>query len=447
MRDPALEPVLRLLIETNADTRAKLLTTILEHFRREIAIRAPVLTDDALASLRDRARNNLNNLWGFDENEELEPAKALRVATGQRKGFEKAADITPSSRTGRRIAQILAPGVGKLPLKQRLLILYVLTRALAQYGHLTEDTDQHFLLAADVLQWRKLSDVPDPASRVNEFFRQYYLTLATALPFPNDPNNIAGMHAHEHTAQVTSELRQERENQFKSGQLPVMYCSPTMELGVDISSLNAVNMRNVPPTPANYAQRSGRAGRANQPAIVVTYCAATSPHDQYYFDRREKMVAGAVTPPRIDLMNRDLIASHMHSVWLAETGQRLGSTLSDVLDLSDNATSIPFRIRSSNNLPILKLETGRWSAARASLRQCRINLKRRNGFTAVGSRTYFAMLLHRSIVHVIAGVHSINRQTSRSRFSTSAARTPRFRQTNGTGPNDSTMRRSGKRRS
>jgi ATP-dependent helicase YprA (DUF1998 family) len=41
--------------------------------------------------------------------------------------------------------------------------------------------------------------------------------------------------------------------------LPALFCSPTMELGVDISTLNAVYLRNVPPTPANYAQRSGRA--------------------------------------------------------------------------------------------------------------------------------------------------------------------------------------------
>ena len=57
-------------------------------------------------------------------------------------------------------------------------------------------------------------------------------------------------------------LREEREQKFRSGVLPLLYCSPTMELGIDISDLNIVAMRNVPPTPANYAQRSGRAGRS-----------------------------------------------------------------------------------------------------------------------------------------------------------------------------------------
>jgi len=88
-----------------------------------------------------------------------------------------------------------------------------------------------------------------------------------------------GLEAREHTAQVPNTERLDREERFRSGHLPILYCSPTMELGVDIAELNVVNLRNVPPTPANYAQRSGRAGRSGQPALVFAYCSTFSSHD------------------------------------------------------------------------------------------------------------------------------------------------------------------------
>ena len=107
-----------------------------------------------------------------------------------------------------------------------------------------------------------------------------------------------------------------------------------MELGVDISALNAVYLRNMPPTPANYAQRSGRAGRSGQAALVVAYCAAQGPHDQYYFERPEAMVSGIVRPPAIELANRDLVRAHLHAIWLAESGKELAADIPHVLDLT-----------------------------------------------------------------------------------------------------------------
>lgn len=101
----------------------------------------------------------------------------------------------------------------------------------------------------------------------------------------------------------------------------------------DISSLSTVYLRNIPPTPANYAQRSGRAGRSGQAALVVTYCASMSPHDQWFFNHANDMVHGVVRAPTLDLANRDLVESHLHAVWLACVECELPTSIAPILDL------------------------------------------------------------------------------------------------------------------
>ena len=73
----------------------------------------------------------------------------------------------------------------------------------------------------------------------------------------------------------------------------MLSCSTTFELGVDVGELQAVLLRNMPPTTANYIQRAGRAGRrSGTAALVVTYAQRRS-HDLSRYAEPETMLTGA----------------------------------------------------------------------------------------------------------------------------------------------------------
>jgi len=169
-------------------------------------------------------------------------------------------------------------------------ILNALLQPLLNYG-IVEKADSDYdidtyQISGSALKWHLVNEGEEEKylksqATNNPFFQALYRNVASALSY--DTHQLFNFESREHTAQVESKVREEREERFRKAELPVLFCSPTMELGVDIATLNSVYMRNVPPTPANYAQRSGRAGRSGQPALIVTYCAAQSPHDQYFF--------------------------------------------------------------------------------------------------------------------------------------------------------------------
>ena len=129
---------------------------------------------------------------------------------------------------------------------------------------------------------------------------------------------FAMVRAREHSAQIPGPERAERvENAFKSDgeRINTLVCTPTLEMGVNIGSLDAVLMRNVPPLPANYWQRAGRAGRQFRMALDLTYARAAS-HDRAYFDEPLKMLEGLVEPPSFNLRNSVMVRKHVHATVL-----------------------------------------------------------------------------------------------------------------------------------
>ena len=354
----SLTTVLPDFANLNIAKRKETLETILGAMLEGLAVGTEALDLTVLDTVAQKSRNLLRAPWAIDQKENPRgrtnlhlqaPAVGLREEQTILRGGH-------NSRIARLVNRKSVLGV-KLKKDDYLAFMASLLELFSREGLVTAvDVD------ADRSGWRlspsAVRIVPGEAVRSgaaqgNRYFHDLYNEIANDLK--QGRSTFWGLEGREHTAQVSQKQREWREWRFRfedddrknlkeniaeikaAGEseqfLPALFCSPTMELGVDISALNAVYLRNVPPTPANYAQRAGRAGRSGQAASIITYCAAQSPHDQYFFERRNEMVVGVVRPPALDITNEELVRSHLHAVWLAEAKLALSPDIPEILDL------------------------------------------------------------------------------------------------------------------
>lgn len=351
------------------ERRQEIIAALLDHLRRKLAINTQCLEETYQQQFVKRVQQNLNDNYAFEPGERLRTAERFLLPNGGNQNVQ-GLSLSESSLVGRYLCCAL-----NLTGEQYATVLPQLVDLMCAQGLLLRGTEREtdfVQLDARVMIWRVGDGTPPPPDpiysrratsqvyqeaqrRANAYFSEFYQQTARVLK---------GVEGREHTAQVKYDEREEREKRFAKGELDALFCSPTMELGIDIRDLQIVHMRNVPPTPANYAQRSGRAGRGSEPALVMTYCSAQSGHDQYFFRRRNEMVAGAVRTPRLDLGNQDLIRAHVHAIWLAQVGLPLGNSIADLVD------------REQEGYPLIESVRGQIELSETRRRECQEHARR-----------------------------------------------------------------------
>ena len=333
--------------------RREFIVTVLDYFRLEYAIYSKnYLSPNRLKEFEKHFREQLKAPWTLDADEELPGPSVIRLDPLHKRVRLSNKSMGPASSLGKYIKHYMAQSdiePGALQGDSYRHFILRLMRKLADADYLFEEIAENankeevpvYRLRIDKILW-KLGDGetvrPDPIKRrsykdqkpaPNTFFQEIY-----KLELSDSKRLVAA----DHTGQLGVDARQDREDRFRaewyldesrkvpddakirSESISALFCSPTMELGVDIGGLSVVHMRNAPPNAANYVQRSGRAGRSGQGALVFTYCSGFSAHDRHYFQHQAELVAGVVQAPRIDLCNHELLITHLHALAVSAIG-------------------------------------------------------------------------------------------------------------------------------
>lgn len=323
------------------DDKERFIIQILDYMRHKLCIYSDDRTSEAVRDTEKLVRENLKAPWTLDDNDKISAAHALcfEKPRSRREAFGKEV-AGYRSKLAVFVRDFLNNNGGKSHIGSQDEYISYMKSLFAALGNYVQENNGAYQVFYSSILWEKGDEenVRADLTRIrtigdeivytpNRYFQEFYKSI---------PLSDINLEAKDHTGQVPKDERELREQQFRNGEFPVLYCSPTMELGIDIKDLSIVGMRNVPPTPANYTQRAGRAGRSGQAALIYTYCRPRNSHENYYLRHPEKMVSGEVKAPRMELINEDLFSTHLHSTILSVCPiPQLSNGIADLVDYSN----------------------------------------------------------------------------------------------------------------
>lgn len=326
----------------NDEEKEEFLIQIFDYFRHRGCMKSPERTEASIQDLTKQIRDNLKSPWTLDENERIMSSKYIYLEKQDVSRRYNHISESAGSRSKLKtfVKDYLAKHGGLFINNDEDYVLYMrnLFADLSNYIHCQDGLYQ---LDYSMVQWhlgdeRKIRPDMTRFRQIGEVIIEKEPNIYFQKHYKNVNTEQGLYEAKDHTGQVPKEERELREQQFREGEFPILFCSPTMELGIDIRELSVVGMRNVPPTPANYTQRAGRAGRSGQAALIYTYCRPRNSHENYYLRYPEKMVSGEVKAPRMELVNEELLKSHLHSTILSlQCIPQLSDGIAELVDYSD----------------------------------------------------------------------------------------------------------------
>ena len=137
------------------------------------------------------------------------------------------------------------------------------------------------------------------------------------------------IYAAEHTGVLERKDRENTEYDFKQrpkyNSLNTLVATSTLEMGIDVGSLNTAINTSVPPLPSNFLQRVGRAGRSSGTALIENF-AQNKAHDLFYFEEPLEMMEGDIATPGCFLNAKDILVRHFTAYcfdsWTKEDPER-----------------------------------------------------------------------------------------------------------------------------